>query len=437
MKIKVYYLSVLLAVLPTLAACSKDDKQEEKRDTGVEYMNNIDLPQAGTDVPSIKNNTHSDLNEKDIACVEAGNRMSYKLFELVSNKNLKGGNGIISPVSLETALGMFSLAGGDDDTKAYCNALHFPSLTRQELSEYYSRLQKLLETAGSYKRFFPANTLWVSKKEKDCFIQKYADDLKKYYDASMVFANLENPETIGLFNEWVERKSYGKIKNLLQKDMASRTLKFILGNVVYFYAPWDTPFDIQQTKPMPFTNSDGKTIDVSTMNNVVTTKYAKAENYEAISLEAGEKFDLLIVLPNKGVKLDPGIMTRNDPSKLIEKGKHVMATISLPKIKIEGKACNLTPYLREMGLSKFLDMKLGNMFTDNKYFNIDVLQKAMSGWDENGLEAAAATTISGNPGPLDEIDKIDFKVNRPFFYLIRHAQSGKILFIGQVSKLSK
>jgi serpin B len=63
-----------------------------------------------------------------------------------------------------------------------------------------------------------------------------------------------------------------------------------------------------------------------------------------------------------------------------------------------------------------------------------VVHEAYIRVDEAGTEAAAATGLVGVPtagvvGPV-----IDFRVNRPFVFVLRDTASGAILFTGLVSR---
>jgi serpin B len=61
------------------------------------------------------------------------------------------------------------------------------------------------------------------------------------------------------------------------------------------------------------------------------------------------------------------------------------------------------------------------------------LHKAFVAVDEKGTEAAAATVVMAELGAApDRTEPIAFTVDHPFLFLIRHAGSGCVLFLGRV-----
>ena len=71
------------------------------------------------------------------------------------------------------------------------------------------------------------------------------------------------------------------------------------------------------------------------------------------------------------------------------------------------------------------------MTKEDRLFIGNVLHKAFVAVDEAGTEAAAATVVTmrkgGRPGK-----PVEFHADRPFLFLIRHAKTGCVLFLGRV-----
>ena len=69
------------------------------------------------------------------------------------------------------------------------------------------------------------------------------------------------------------------------------------------------------------------------------------------------------------------------------------------------------------------------------YYVGAVLQNAFIAVDEEGTEAAAATVIATAPGSsaLEAPKALEFHVDRPFLFFIRHTATGVVLFMGHVN----
>ena len=62
----------------------------------------------------------------------------------------------------------------------------------------------------------------------------------------------------------------------------------------------------------------------------------------------------------------------------------------------------------------------------------DVLHKAFVAVDEAGTEAAAATVVIMELTSMMPESAIEFRVDRPFLFVIRDIPTGAILFVGRV-----
>jgi serpin B len=109
----------------------------------------------------------------------------------------------------------------------------------------------------------------------------------------------------------------------------------------------------------------------------------------------------------------------------------------MPKFEFEYSA-SLADALQALGMTDAFDANLADFSgmldasAPEPLVIGDVLHKAFISVDEEGTEAAAATTVmmAGSAAPEDEPLEID--IDRPFIFLIRDTQTGTILFMGRV-----
>ena len=128
-------------------------------------------------------------------------------------------------------------------------------------------------------------------------------------------------------------------------------------------------------------------------------------------------------------------------AKLAENYNFVM--LSVPKFQIENQKYDLIPSLKDMGIqTAFIGLAdFSNMTEDVDLFISKVEQKTALILNESGTSAAATTiieetvteeTVTSNG---NEPEPLDFKLNRPFAFIIKEKSTGAILFAGAINKL--
>lgn len=432
MKHLIQFTLTAVASLTLLSSCDKDNKEinpDINKGTDIYYANNVETPKPGSSVPKIKNDKREAILPEDEAYVNAGNRLGFSLFNEIEKKEPKNNNTLFSPLSLEYAMGMYML--GIED-KAYDNLVskfQFPHGNSIKLAEYYKRLSQDLITSDEYRRFFPANAFWVDLIHKNEANPAYPQNLEKYFNASMAFANLNDSHTIEAINKWIEAMTYGRIKDLLKLQMIDGKTHFILVNTIYFKAPWLNPFDASRTKTGIFYGSTGKS-EVHFMRDIVCGTHAEDNQMEAITMNAGEAYDMVIVMPKNREEFSSSYFIQNDINKILDNGMTSSFDLSLPKYEFTTSALPLSESMNNIGLNRILTSSTKEKIGFNGGDNIQIVQKCFVKWDENGLEASAATAISGNEAKPRRV-----VVDHPFYILIRHKLTGKILFIGHVNNI--
>lgn len=90
-----------------------------------------------------------------------------------------------------------------------------------------------------------------------------------------------------------------------------------------------------------------------------------------------------------------------------------------------------------MGLLSLIEgpANLSRMIADRPLKLSEAIHKAVVKVNEEGVEAAAAVGLIGIPHIW--IPPVEFKVDRPFLFLIRDNKSGLVLFLGQVNSIGQ
>ena len=113
-------------------------------------------------------------------------------------------------------------------------------------------------------------------------------------------------------------------------------------------------------------------------------------------------------------------------------------SVELPRFKLE-TTYDLGEILQSLGMKRALSPVPGvadfsGISTSQQLFISKVIHKAFVDVNEKGTEAAAATAVMMNPTAMRmQVAFIpQIIADRPFLFLIRHRESGLILFAGIV-----
>jgi serine protease inhibitor len=210
----------------------------------------------------------------------------------------------------------------------------------------------------------------------------------------------------------------------------------VLVNAIYFKGNWEYQFDPDKTKKSPFYISSENSVQVSMMKQEEQVFYAESESIQLLELPyVGNALSMLLLLPKRidGLKqLEDSLSIEN-----IELWRNNLAKtkviISIPRFKMDYKDL-LKKTLKNMGMvDAFIYPKANFAGMDGKsdwLFIDDVIHQAYVEVNEQGTEAAAATTVGvlgGMPSPPPT-----FRADHPFLFLIQENKTGNILFIGRL-----
>jgi serpin B len=218
----------------------------------------------------------------------------------------------------------------------------------------------------------------------------------------------------------------------------------VLLNAVYFHGQWRTTFDSARTKSRPFVTRDGSVVSRLRMANHMRLPYMRDSGFQALRLPyRGGRLAMYVFLPDSGrglsaftAKLDSAHWVR----WMHEFQDVGYVDVELPKFRLEYGASLVDP-LKALGMGVAFDSvhaDFGRMLPraflrDSNAFISDVLQKTFVDVNEQGTEAAAATSVTGALTVLAVEQPIRFIVDRPFCVAIRDDRTGLILFLGQIT----
>jgi serine protease inhibitor len=219
-------------------------------------------------------------------------------------------------------------------------------------------------------------------------------------------------------------------------SIADAEVMFLV-NAIYFKGIWQKQFDKSKTVDAPFRAADGTTSTVKMMSRgeAVGVKYTATPEYSAVDLPYGNTaFTMTVVLPNGDIDAFAESFDQVKWNALVSSLQDSKMPVSLPRFRMKWQR-ELNDDLQQLGMllaftadrADFTRMSpLGRQLYVTK-----VLQKTFVDVDEEGTEAAAATSVGIGFTSLPA----SFRVDRPFMVVIRERFSGTILFIGKIAKL--
>jgi serine protease inhibitor len=329
-----------------------------------------------------------------------------------------------------------------------------PSKLRKEMIELQAQLD-CYEIRVS-------NALWGEKQFP--FSQSYLDTIRKHYGPSCTF-QVDFRNDVALvrkrINEFIEKHTDNRIKGSILPRTLSPDTTLVLTNAVYFKGGWSSCFDEKQTRDRPFQLADGKVVSVPTMYG-----YFGGDS----NVSCGDfRFDTLefevVELPFRGTEMTMVVLVPRSPQRLPELEKELTNAnlqtilgkllptetgVYLPKFEMSSSV-DLRPALEALGMKRaFRDPRLGrgaqfdgtsdSADAPEKLYLRSVLHETFFEVDEKGGAAKLATgrsmTSERSAGVKKKLQPTlapaeEFRVDKPFLFVIRDQRTGAILFLGR------
>lgn len=341
-------------------------------------------------------------------------------------------NMVYSPLSIKYAINMLN-EGANGNTKTQIeNVIKNVSLTK------YNNVDKVLSLANSvYIRDTFAE--YVKEDYRKTLIEKYNAEIN--YDA---FNNATN------VNSWIEDKTLGIIKNMLNDDVVQNpSTNMILVNALAIDMEWANPFDGSDTSGEEFYLKDDNTMIATMMHKETNDEdedvaYYKDNDITALTMDLKQYDDtqlqFVAIMPKDNVSEYIKTFNMEEFNTILEKMTTASETkngvdISIPKFSFDYNL-KLKNDLIDLGITDAFDVNLAdfsNMANTELYVG-DALHKADIDFSEEGIRAAATTVFAMKMNAVlpDSNQPEEIKINKPFLYFIRDKETNEIWFVGTV-----
>ena len=352
---------------------------------------------------------------------------SWQLFNECYQLSEKGKNVLISPVSLEVALGMFINGLTPEEQQRVLKTLGLEDFSLEDVNAYFQTMMEGLADADDVAELHMANSFWYTedRKVKDDFAKVLADS----YKAESYAVNFSMTSTIEAINAWCAKQTKDRIKSIL--DEVDPSIYSFLLNAVYFKSSWKNEFEEKNTHKQPFYYADGKDAEVDMMSMSDTKiDYSETEDFQAATLPfVNEAFKFFVILPKDGKKVDDIVGTVK-PQLFNDFHTLTLDYFAMPKFevnyteeKLAAAMQKINPNLGFGGLN--FQPLLPEIMSETL---VEVIQKTFFKVDEKGAEAAAVTAIYAKATSADARNVMI--LDRPFIYGIMETSTNCPLFIG-------
>ncbi|KAI7789690.1 serpin peptidase inhibitor, clade B (ovalbumin), member 1, like 3 [Triplophysa rosa] len=370
----------------------------------------------------------------------ANTHFSLSVFQKISEGN-PSANVFYSPLSLSAALSMLSLGAAGNTAAQMCQTLHFAKADA-DVHVGFNKLTSELKKAEAPYTLSLASRLYGEQSYQ--FVETFLSDTKRHYQAGLETVDfIKNAEAARVnINDWVEKNTQEKIKNLLGEGDVDALTRLVLVNAIYFKGNWERKFQVETTTEEAFRLNKNETMPVGMMHQKAKFPLAFIPDVHCQILElpyVGKDLSMLIMLPNEmeddttGLqKLEKALTyenftewTRPDMMDTLE------VQVSLPRFKME-ETYDMKGLLVSLGMVDAFDLQkadFSGMSPNNDLVLSKVVHKSFVEVNEEGTEAAAATGAVMMMRCLMRPER--FNADHPFLFFIRHNPTKSVLFYGR------
>lgn len=395
-----------------------------------------------TGPPALITDLPRPLTAAEERVIQGSNEFALDLLREVTANETESPNVFLSPLSASMALGMTMNGMAGSTWTQMRDVLGFDGMEEQEINEAYRDLIALLLELDSGVTFGLGNSVWARLGIP--FHQTFYDRVTSYFGAELQELDFSDPGAPDVINAWVEDVTRGRITEMI--DEIDPDVIMYLINAVYFKGDWRQQFDPGGTTDRPFQRADGSTVTVPMMS--VEGAFRTFATESALGVEipyGGGAFTAVAVLPGGWGStaadrvLDLDAATWRSWADALDGGEPGTVVVELPRFELEYER-TLNDDLEALGMpDAFSDVEAD--FTRLTPLDLpagqgppwvyisEVKQKTFVKVDEQGTEAAAATSVAIG---LTSAGPPILRFDRPFLFAIRERISGAILFIGVI-----
>jgi serpin B len=260
--------------------------------------------------------------------------------------------------------------------------------------------------------------------------QDWVDLLASHHGADVSPIDVQEPEeSRKTINDWIGEQTNGLIPELIPVGFISPSTQLVLTDAIYFKAQWRSVFGKYGEVDAPFGLLDGSTVDVTFLRDLEQPGPRGTGNgWTAAELPyLGDGYSMLLIIPDEG-NFDEvrGRLTNEFLAEIDAELASGPYELLMPEWETTSEL-DLLSWLTDIGAAPGSYPGIGpGVFLSGGVHGADIAV------DEIGTVAAAATALGfDESGPAEP--ELTVAADRPFLYVLRHVESGLVLFVGQVT----
>ncbi|GJQ84145.1 hypothetical protein Trydic_g12117 [Trypoxylus dichotomus] len=363
------------------------------------------------------------------------NELAIKLHVVLPQTN---GNVLFSPLSAHIALILCHQGSSGITRKILQDVLILPSDQLDIAREYKAILRNFNDTRNDLS-FSVANSIYL--KTNYNLKSQFQEIAGEYFGANIENVDFTKSSLIAKqINDWISERTKHKIQDVIVESALTEETRVVLVNAVYFKGSWAHPFKMHETQKDKFYISDLQTVDCQMMQTTGDFYYSDSEELDAKILKipyVDRDIFFVVILPNSVrslKKIETKLIAKKNLISLVSNMDLENVEVLLPKFKLETNI-DLRQPLEDIGLGNIFSEKanFSQMLNSHEPLTISkVLQKTFIDINENGTEAASATSVLIRMRRSLNLHQYKFYANKPFIFYIMDSASSVLLFLGKL-----
>lgn len=372
---------------------------------------------------------------------QAANAHAFELFQLF--RPMTEGNFCFSPFSSHQMAALLLTAADGESRKELAALAHLKGDSAKETEDLSTMRAALAATVrrGSLTMEM-TNSLWAANAAT--FEPAFLSSSQTLFGASLQKLPAgDATASAAAVNLWVREKTRGRIPQIIGPSSFSDPAKsVVLLNTLFLKGRWQSPFELQKTKPRAFqTPKNGSVMLPMMMQFTESPVYAESESWQYIEMPMTDhEVRMLVLLPRNEAarkKIEAGL-TLETWTSLLSHSADCDVNLMLPRFGYSTQL-SLKALWHTLGVKSLFQSGSANLskgLPGGGYFISDIAHEAMIEVNELGAEAAAISAVPadpfGNGPPAPPKRRIaNFIANRPFIWALQHDTTGLILFMGR------